>query len=299
MPTGAPRASSEFAGRNSLGVVDLHLHSTASDGRLRPAALVQKAAGAGLQVIALADHDTVSGIPEALDAARAFYPLKVIPCVEISTDVAGGEVHILGYYLDYEDAALEARLAHFRVSREGRAEKMVAKLADLGMVLDWQRVKEIAGTGSIGRPHVAQAMLEKGYVPSLRDAFQRYIGQGGPAYVEREKMTPVEAVALVLSARGLPVLAHPFTVHDPQSTVAELVPAGLVGLEAYYANSTAEQVNRLLRLARRFDILVTGGSDFHGLDDGSEIPLGSLDVPASAAADLTTLARKRKPNCDL
>ncbi len=278
--------------------VDLHLHSNASDGRLSPSDLVKKAAGVGLHVIALADHDTVNGVQEALDTARQFESLQVIPCVEISTDIEGGEVHILGYFIDYKNPDLKTKLAEFRDSREGRAEKMVSKLAGLGLKLEWERVKQIAGDGSIGRPHIAQALLEKGYIPSLREAFSWYIGQDGPAFVERQKMTPVEAVTMVLKASGLPVMAHPFTVNDPEAVVAELAPAGLVGIEAYYTNSSAEQINKLLRLANKHKLIVTGGSDYHGLDDGTDTPLGTIDVPMSAAENLIALARERKLVCD-
>ncbi|MBI2868926.1 MAG: PHP domain-containing protein [Chloroflexi bacterium] len=276
-----------------LGKIDLHLHSTASDGRLSPRTLVLKAVELGLTAIALADHDSVDGVEEALQAAAAFPGLRVIPAVEISTDTPEGEVHILGYCLDYHDAALKEALKRFRESRVKRAEAIVSKLARLGVHVDWSRVKELAGAGSIGRPHIAQAMLEKGYIASLREAFNRYISQGGPAYVEREKMTPAEAVRLVTTARGLPVLAHPFTVNDPEAMVASLRPAGLVGLEAYYGNSTPESIERMAALARKFDLVPTGGSDYHGLDSDSEPMMGSVDVPPESVERLLALARQR------
>ncbi len=217
-----------------MSKVDLHIHSTASDGRLTPAEIVNKSAELGLTIIAIADHDSLDGIAPALVAAKAFPWLRVIPCVEISTDVPGGEVHVLGYFIDYTDHELEASLARMRNSRQGRALGMIAKLEKLGMPIDWERVQELAGGGSIGRPHIAQAMLEKGYIASLKEAFTKYIGRDGPAYVEREKLTPAEAVQLVLQANGLPVLAHPFTINDPETMIIELKAAGLVGIEAYY-----------------------------------------------------------------
>ncbi len=156
-----------------MGKIDLHIHSTASDGRLSPEAVVGKAAGLGLTIIALADHDSVDGIAPAQAAAKAFPRLTIIPGVEISTDIAQGEVHVLGYFIDYNAGGLKVALEGFRDSRLGRARGMIDKLKGLGVYIEWERVKEIAGTGSIGRPHIAQAMLEKGYITSFKEAFTR------------------------------------------------------------------------------------------------------------------------------
>jgi len=181
--------------------IDLHIHSTVSDGRLSPAEVVHKSVELGLTIIAITDHDSVDGIVPALAAAKAFPQLKVIPNVEISTDVPQGEVHVLGYFIDYTDYELKATLERMRDSRKRRAQGMIAKLGNLGLYIDWQRVQEIAGSGSIGRPHIAQAMLEKGYIASIKEAFTKYISRDGPAYVEREKMTPAEAVELIFRLR--------------------------------------------------------------------------------------------------
>jgi len=273
--------------------VDLHVHSTASDGRLSPSAIVHKAAELGLTIIAIADHDSVDGIAPALVAAQAFPRLRVIPCVEINTDVTHGEVHILGYFIDYNDQNLRAMLERLRSSRRQRAQKMIAKLSELGIHIHWQQVQEIAGGGAIGRPHIAQAMLEKGYITSLREAFDKYIGRGAPAYVEREKVTPVEAVELVLRANGLPVLAHPLTSDDPETMVIELKAAGLVGLEAYYNGYTIDTIGQLLSLANKYSLIATGGSDFHGLDTSIETMIGGADVPMESAKRLLALGRQR------
>jgi predicted metal-dependent phosphoesterase TrpH len=273
--------------------VDLHVHSTASDGRYSPAEIVSRAAAAGLKVIALTDHDATDGIPLALEAARAFPQLRVIPGVEISTDLADGEAHILGYFIDYKSQGLKSALERFRSSRQKRAQGMIDRLRDLNVHIEWGRVKEIAGEGSVGRPHIAQAMLEKGYINSIADAFNGYIENGGPAYVEREKMTPAEAVALVRRSDGLPVLAHPFTVNDPEAMVTELKAAGLAGIEAYYKDYSEEEVGRLLDLAGRHGLIATGGSDYHGLDESDEVGLGGADVPPEAAARLVALAEER------
>ena len=276
-----------------MSKIDLHVHSTASDGRYGPEELVHKAAELGLAIIAIADHDSVDGIAPAISAAKAFPQLRVIPAVEISTDTPGGEVHILGYFIDCSNDELKTSLARFRNSRRGRAQKMIEKLENLGIHIDWQRVQEIAGSGSVGRPHIAQAMLEKGYITSLAEAFTKYIGQGGPAYAEREKMTPVEAVELVVRTSGLPVLAHPFTVNDPEALVIKLKASGLVGIEAYYNSYTTTQTKELISLANKYNLIASGGSDYHGLDDGSETMLGEVDIPMESAERLISLAEQR------
>jgi len=273
--------------------VDLHLHSTVSDGRLSPAEVVRKSAEAGLTAISLADHDTVDGIVLALEAAKTFPWLKVIPGVEISTYVPEGEIHVLGYFIDYTYPELQANLRRMRNSRQKRAQGIIAKLKNLGLPIEWERVKEIAGGGSLGRPHLAQAMLEKGYIASFKEAFTKYIGGGGPAYVERDKMTPVEAVELILQASGLPVLAHPLTINDPETTIIELKAAGLVGIEAHYGGYTAEEINKLVTLAKRYSLIATGGSDYHGIDASTETMVGGADVPIESAEQLIALAEQR------
>jgi predicted metal-dependent phosphoesterase TrpH len=276
-----------------MGKVDLHVHSTASDGKFSPAAIVSKAAALGLKVLSLADHDTVDGIAPAFEAAKAFPRLTLIPGVEISTEMPDGEVHVLGYFIDYTSPELGSALGRFRNSREIRAQKMISKLHNLGIRINWQRVQEIAGEGSIGRPHVARAMLEKGYIGSIKEAFTRYLGHDGPAYVERDKMTPLEAVELILQSDGLPVLAHPFTTPDLPAMITRLKTAGLVGIEAYYDNYTVPQIKELVELADNHGLITTGGSDYHGLDETNETMLGDVDVPEESVARLTRLASER------
>jgi len=164
------------------------LHSTASDGRLTPEEVVRLAARLGLSAISITDHDSVDGVAPALQEARSHPPLLVIPGVECSTDVPHGDVHVLGYFIDYTNPELVIKLATFRNSRKVRAQKMIARLDTMGVHIEWKRVQEIAGAGSVGRPHIAQALHEKGYVSTVREAFNRYIGREGPAYVEREKL---------------------------------------------------------------------------------------------------------------
>jgi len=273
--------------------VDLHIHSSVSDGRFSPAEVVCKAAEAGLTAIALADHDNVDGIAPALEAAKKFPGLKVIPAVEISTDVPEGEVHMLGYFIDYTHQELLTALERMRDSRQKRAQGMIAKLANLGLTIEWERVREIAGSGSIGRPHIAQALLEKGYITSIKEAFTRYIAWGGPAYVGREKISPEESMELILRANGLPVLAHPLTVNDPETLIIELKEGGLIGLEAYYKDYTAEEIGSMVRLADKHGLIVTGGSDYHGLDDSTETMIGGAAVPMESVKQLISRVEQR------
>ncbi|HEY96730.1 MAG TPA: PHP domain-containing protein [Dehalococcoidia bacterium] len=275
-----------------MGLVDLHVHSTASDGKFTPEEIVAKAARLGLRVMALTDHDSIEGIVPALRAARAFPDFRLIPGVEISTDMPEGQAHVLGYFIDFHGDDLKSALEMFRNSRERRAKGMVDKLHDLGIDIEWERVQEIAGDGSVGRPHIAQALLEKEYISSFNEAFNKYIGQDGPAYVERDKMTPVEAVELIKLGRGLPVLAHPFTINGPETMLPALKEAGLVGLEAYYKDYTPDQIDALLKLAEKYGLIVTGGTDYHGIDDRNEVMLGGVDVPMESMDKLTALADK-------
>jgi predicted metal-dependent phosphoesterase TrpH len=274
-----------------VNLVDLHVHSTASDGKNQPAELIAKAAELGLKVISLTDHDSVEGIVPAIMAVKDYPDLTFIPGVEISTDLPDGEAHILGYFIDYKNPEFQKELEKFRDSRTGRGRRMVEKLNGLGINIDWARVQAIAGDGAIGRPHVAQAMLEKGYIKTFEEAFDKYIGHGGPAYVEREKMTPQEAVQLILSAGGIPVLAHPFTVKEPEAMVKSLKKVGLMGIEAYYKDNTADTTQATLKLAQKYGLIATGGTDYHGISD-SEVMIGGTVVPLEAAEKLIALGQK-------
>lgn len=272
---------------------DLHTHSCASDGRLRPAELVTAAYRVGLNVIAITDHDCVEGIDPALEAARNLSNMTVIPGVEVSTDVPRGEVHILGYFIDHHDPGLLTTLEKLRASRLARAQKMVAKLGELGLPVDWDRVLEFAGDGAIGRPHIAQAMLERCYITSLREAFDKYLGRQGPAYVEREKITPSEAVQLIVKASGLPVLAHPADIEGLEQMIPKLQKAGLIGIEVYYGGYPAKVKGYLASLCQKFNLIPCGGSDYHGLDESNETPLGGVGVPEDGVRQLFALAEER------
>jgi predicted metal-dependent phosphoesterase TrpH len=276
-----------------MGLVDLHIHTTASDGKLSPAEIVRKAAGLGLRYIAISDHDTVDGIAPALEAALAFPELTVIPAVELSTEVSEGEIHVLGYFIDYQDAGFITTLDGLRHSRRERGRKMVTRLGELDLDISWDRVQEIAGDASIGRPHVAQALLEKGYITDMREAFDLYLGKGKPAYVEREKITPSQAVQIIIKAKGLPVLAHPYTAgRDPKLVVGELKAAGLMGVEAYYGEYNETEINRLVALANNAGLVATGGSDYHGEGTTVAVGLGEAPVPLAAAERLLAMTRQ-------
>jgi predicted metal-dependent phosphoesterase TrpH len=272
---------------------DLHTHTTYSDGSLTPAQLVARAVQRGLQVMALTDHDCTDGLPEALEEAARHPGFLLIPGVELSTDVPQNEVHVLGYFIEWQSPAFQERLRRLRVSRLDRGRAMLAKLRDLGIDLSWERVQQIAGDGAVGRPHIALAMLEAGHIKTLEEAFDLYLGRNGPAYVEREKMTPAEAVEMITSVRGLPVLAHPAQLEDLDHFLEELKGAGLLGLEVYYQDYSPEVIDRLLDVARRHELLPLGGSDFHGLGTAHERDLGDIPLPFESVEQLIALARQR------
>lgn len=256
--------------------VDLHIHTACSDGVLSPRDVVQRASSRGLQTIAITDHDTVAGVPEALEAASEV-GLECIPGVEMSCEMAKGEAHILGFFVSTDaDTSLSVMLARFRASRLERARKILDKLARLRVPLDWEDVRRIAGGESVGRPHIARAMVEKGYVPTVSEAFERYLRREGPAYVPRFRVAPEEAIRLIHEAGGLAVLAHPWDVAD---IVAWLAGEGLDGIEAYYPFYTPAMSAQLEAIAERLGLIVTGGSDFHGPGVSADVEMGSVDVP--------------------
>ncbi len=277
-------------------LVDLHLHTTFSDGRLTPGELIRLVVQRGLQVIAITDHDSTEGIEASLEAAKAFPELKVIPGIELSTDIPGNEVHLLGYFIgaDYRDPEFQRALVRFRNAREERGRRMVEKLANLGVHVPWERVKELSGGGAVGRPHIARVMVEKGYVKLSQEAFTLYIGRNGPAYAEREKLTPMEAVEMVLQLGGLPVLAHPVEVDGREKIIPELKEAGLVGMEVYYGKYTPDQARYLLGLANRWGLVPCGGSDYHALGTPGEPGPGTVGPPMESVEALFALAEKRR-----
>jgi predicted metal-dependent phosphoesterase TrpH len=271
------------------GRVDLHVHTTASDGQFSPTEIVQQALAIGLTTIAVTDHDTIDGVSQALQAAKGTQ-LEVIPGVELSTVDSRTEAHVLGYYINQDDASLRDTLARLRDSRLLRAQRILTKLARIGMPLDWDEVQRIAGEAVIGRPHISLAMLERGYVSTVAEAFDLYIGRGRPAYEERHKLLPAAAVHTILGAGGLPVLAHPLQV---SYLVPALTDAGLLGLEAYYPGYAPDEIQFLLSLAEKHALIATGGSDFHGTDVLPGHDLGSVTVPYGAVQQLRACYQRR------
>ena len=272
-------------------LIDLHVHSTASDGSFPPAEVVRQAKAGGLTAMALTDHDTVDGLPEAV-AAGEHLGVEVIPGVEISAQFPGGTMHILGLFVDYHNGRLDERLAVLKQARIDRNPQIIAKLNALGIPITMARVEEISGGGQVGRPHIARALMELGYVRDLQEAFDKYLGWRKPAYVSKFRFPPDQALTMIREAKGIPVLAHPFTLnlgsaYALKNLVIELKGLGLAGLEVFYSEHTPEQEALYLKLAQELDLLITGGSDYHGLNK-PEISLGSMPCQDRLTYDLVT-----------
>jgi predicted metal-dependent phosphoesterase TrpH len=248
------------------------------------------ALGRGLAVIAITDHDTLGGVTEAQEAA-AGTGLEVIAGVEVNSEGGWGELHFLGYYVDPGNGALQERLRAMQDARAARARKMVQRLREMGMALEWEEVRALAGGDSVGRPHVARALLNRGYVETVQEAFDRFIGVDGPAYFPRLRLMPPEVIQAITEAGGVPVLAHP--AHSGAAAVEripEFVGYGLRGVEVYYPDHSPEDVAMLLGLCREYGLLTTGGSDFHGLGMKDGAPLGSVYVPLECVERLREAA---------
>ncbi|KAF8729898.1 hypothetical protein HU200_017360 [Digitaria exilis] len=278
--------------------VELHAHSTRSDGTLSPADLVERAHRNGVKVLALTDHDTMAGVQEAVEAAKR-YPIRIIPGVEISavhsaSDESGAEepVHILAYYSSWGPARpqeLERFLASIREGRYARANEILLKLRALDMPMKLEDVCKIAGNGvAPGRLHVARAMVDAGYVDNLRQAFSRYLYDGGPAYAKGSEPTGESVVQLVCQTGGLAVLAHPWALKNPSAVIKNLKAAGLHGIEAYRSDG---KVSGLSDLADIYELLKLGGSDFHGRDDKEEPDVGSVDLPVLSVFKFLDMAK--------
>jgi hypothetical protein len=269
------------------GPVDLHTHTTASDGTFTPRALVREAAKRGLRVLAVTDHDSTDALVDALDEATRHRPLEIVAGIEINCDVEGAEIHILGYCLDYEAPWFQEFCREQRRERRARVERITGCLTALGMPITPEEVFALVQEGSAGRPHVARAMVSRGYVKSVREAFDKYLAAGKPGYVPRRKLSPEDAVRVIRRAGGVPVFAHPGLAQRDE-LIPSLVAAGLMGLECYYGEHSASQTAGYLQQCRDHGLVATGGSDFHG----PKVRAATLGVPAVSMAAWDALKAK-------
>ncbi|NGZ08898.1 MAG: PHP domain-containing protein [Nitrospira sp. LK70] len=267
--------------------LDLHLHTTHSDGSCTPTEVVTMAHRAGVTALAITDHDITTGMAEAFTAGQQC-GIEIIPGVEISSFAGNSELHILGYFLDWQDFDLLERLTTLRESRHRRNPRIIERLQTLGIDITYDEVRALAGTDSIGRPHIARVLMDKHVVASAKEAFDRFLAEGKPAYIPRELPSPAEAISWIKAARGLAVLAHPTWVKLEDCSLVDLVRQlkadGLDGVEVYYSTHAARQTREYLNLAQQLGLLVTGGSDFHGLtkpDIEVGIGKGTLHIPPS------------------
>lgn len=277
--------------------VDLHVHSSASDGTDAPGWVVAKAAALGLTALALTDHDTLSGIPEARESAARF-PIELIPGVELSVDHAGVKIHMLSYFLEPTPGPLEDRLAELRTGRTNRNSRIVGRLQELGYSITMEDVLRHAAGDAVGRPHIADALVEAGAIENRSEAFVGLLGDGGSAYVERERLTAIDAITLTIESGGVTSIAHPLTINADAATLRtifeDLRDAGLAGIEAHYSEHSPAIRGQLAAVAADLGLVATGGSDYHGAGrPGLRIGSGHGDlvVPDTALEEL----RQRRP----
>jgi len=273
----------------ALYEVDLHCHTTASDGSLSPAELVRLAAELGLKGLGITDHDTIKGWNEAEEAA-AHYKLQLLKGIELSTDWLGKEVHILGYELDSSSNYLKDKLRNLGEARQRRMLKILERLRNQEVDISEEAIRKYAQGDSIGRPHIAQALMEKGYIRDIQEGFERYLGVGAPAYVPRFKLTPEEGIELIRKAKGVPVLAHP-GMQRLEEGIPAWVEAGLKGIEVLHSEHKAQDVTRYKALAEHYNLLMTGGSDFHGEACKPGVELGRWGVSLRVLQEIKELAK--------
>ncbi len=258
--------------------VDLHLHTTASDGTLSPSELVAKAASLNLSALSITDHDSFGGIDEAAAVARK-HDIDLIPGVELSSYYRGQDVHILGYFVDYHDPVLTARLRYLRESRELRARKIVEKLSDGGAEVTWADVEKYAKGEAVGRPHVAQALVDRGVVRNISEAFEQYLGRNGPAYVPKYVLDLEDIFDIIHGAGGLASLAHPCHWGADRTVIEKLSDRGLDAVEVWHIDHSEEDIRKYTEIAQELGLLLTGGSDCHGTRKKHGFVIGTLDIP--------------------
>jgi len=265
-------------------VCDLHTHTLYSDGTLTPEELIRSAKAVGLSAIAVTDHDITDGIDAAQTEAKK-HGMEVIPGIELSASAPGKngreeEMHILGYFLDYNDAGLQKKLAEFREARRGRFEKIIEKLAEIGVRLDVSKIKAGADGHALGRPHIARALVEGGHVSSVEEAFERYLRDGARAAVPKMKLTPGECLRMIKDAGGISSIAHPrFGAPKDKEGWEALAREGLDGIEVYHSQHTSSEIKKYEKIAKDLGLLVTGGSDFHAFQNGAKGQLGDVRLP--------------------
>lgn len=277
-------------------LVDLHMHTTYSDGRLSPEELVRLLQRQGVRVAAITDHDSVDGLGRAFKEAELIPELTLVSGVEISADhpeQPGSDVHILGYFVDTDDDAFQAQLSALRNERHNRASEMVNRLRGYGYQIEMTRVEEIAGDAGIGRPHVARALVEKGYIGTVREAFQGLLDEGGIAYSNRPHISMPSAVDLIKRAGGAAVLAHPLYAQKHERLIELAADAGMAGIEVHYASFTSAQRRSLNRLAETRGLLSLGGSDYHGIGYEDEYQPGSAGPSIDAVTELSKLSGRK------
>lgn len=270
------------------GGIDLHVHSNASDGTLSPRQIVKEALARGVTLLGITDHDTVLGLPEGETAARES-GITMVPAVELSVEMGAREIHVLGYFVEAENAELREVLSGIRERRNTRNDRILEQLKRLGAPVDPERLREIAGEGSVGRPHIALALFEAGHVASPLDAFGRFLADGRPAFVPRALLKLEEACEIIRKAGGLPVLAHPAKLR-PRRVWEEIVAVGIDGVEVYHSDHSAHQEAALLAFARERSLFVTGGTDTHGWDSSRPLAIGSVTIPQWVGEELLARA---------
>jgi hypothetical protein len=275
-----------------MKAIDLHVHSTFSDGTLTPTELAAKAKQLNLSAMALTDHDTVAGVPEIVEAGKA-EGIEIIPGVELSTFYDKTEVHIVGLYIDYTDETFKKELEAQRMNRHNRNIQICEKFNELGIKLDYEEMQKKYADSVITRAHFADYLLEKGYISSRNEAFERYIGSNGPCYIPRKKITPAQAITLIKNAGGIAILAHPVLYHLGKEQMNKLLDylcdAGIAGLEAIYSTYTLGDELEMKRLAAQRGLLISGGSDYHGANKPYielGIGKGHLFVPYSVLEEI-------------